>query len=122
MNAGAQRLARQAGQLRTNALAAHAIAAVQIEHEHNVARGLGLGLLDLHGLHVDEAILALDRRMADVRHQWQGPGHHQELQVIVGIGSHSSDGESSLARVVETHLLGCKVPFKRRGGVLIVSS
>lgn len=57
-------LATEAHQVRLQALAAHAEAAVQIEHANNAGRGLSQYELDLHGLHATEAVDALDRRSA----------------------------------------------------------
>ncbi|KAK9806655.1 hypothetical protein WJX73_004847 [Symbiochloris irregularis] len=119
-HSGARRLALQAGQLRLAALAAHVEAADRIEHEHNAGRNLGMDILDLHGLHANEAVAAVDRRLSVIRRRSHTPGQHLKLQVIVGKGNHSSEGEGSLARVIETHLLGQKLPFKRHGGVLTV--
>ena len=71
--------------------------------------------LDLHGLHVSEALAALQRRL-DLLEGGQGQRQHQQhqrqpppaasqlLHVIVGRGSHSVDGESSLSRQAETFL------------------
>lgn len=55
-----------------------------------------------------------------LQQQSHKPGQHLKLQVIVGKGNHSSEGEGSLARVIETHLLGNKIQFKKHGGVLII--
>jgi hypothetical protein len=49
--------------VRVKALAAHAEAALKIEHDNNVGRGLSQFELDLHGLHATEAVEALDRRL-----------------------------------------------------------
>ena len=57
-------LASEAHQVRLQALAAHAEAAVEIEHANNAGRGLSQYELDLHGLHATEAVDALDRRSA----------------------------------------------------------
>ena len=57
-------LATEAHQVRLQALAAHAEAAVEIEHANNAGRGLSQYELDLHGLHATEAVDALDKRSA----------------------------------------------------------
>ena len=61
-------------------------------------------------------------RLQALRQQHPGPGHRQELQVIVGIGNHSSEGEGSLGRVIESHLLGLNLAFRKRGGVIILEA
>ena len=40
----------------------------------------------------------------------------------MGIGSHSSEGEGSLGRVIESHLLGCNQAFRKRGGVIVMDA
>lgn len=60
--ADARRASRQAQHSREAALLAHEKASQLIEQEHNEARGLGIGVLDLHGLHASEAVAAVDRR------------------------------------------------------------
>lgn len=61
-HSAARKHAREARILRNSALAAHAAAAEAIEHANNEGRGLDMWTLDLHGLHVAEAIAAVDRR------------------------------------------------------------
>ncbi len=61
-HSGARKYAREARLLRNSALAAHAAAAEAIERANNEGRGLDVWTLDLHGLHVTEAIAAVDRR------------------------------------------------------------
>ena len=64
-HSGARKHAREARILRNSALTAHAAAAEAIEHANNEGRGLDMWTLDLHGLHVTEAIVAVDRRWGE---------------------------------------------------------
>ncbi len=59
---GARRAAAEAAAARRDALREHAAAAAAIEAAHNRGRGLDAGTLDLHGLHIGEALAALARR------------------------------------------------------------
>ena len=56
--------AAEAAAARGAALRAHAHAAAAIERANNQARALPAGTLDLHGLHIGEALDALERRHA----------------------------------------------------------
>lgn len=53
------------------------------------ARGSGTQVLDLHGLHVSEAITKLRRELSGVRAAVHRTGHHQQLCVCVGTGHHT---------------------------------
>ena len=44
-----------------------------------------------------------------------------QLRVIVGKGNHSSAGEASLPRVVESHLMGSHINYSMRPGVITVN-
>jgi DNA-nicking Smr family endonuclease len=82
--------------------------------------------LDLHGLHVSEALAALQRRL-DLLEGGQGQGQGQQqqhpqpisLHVIVGRGSHSVDGDSSLARQAEAFLQqrSYRIQWRGRGAL-----
>lgn len=84
--------------------------------------------LDLHGLHGQEATAALDQRLALLHGVLEdaataaaaGGGAGHQLRVIVGRGVHSSEGEASLPRVVETHLAAGGYRSQRRGGAIDV--
>lgn len=114
----ARKCATQARQLRGQALIAHKEAAARIEAELNEdsagisgsgkRRGTATGTvrkarLDLHGLHVEEAKEAIDRRLETLESNFAKDGF-LTLTVIVGRGNHSAQGEASLPRAVETHL------------------
>ena len=110
----------------------HREAAALIEAELNGNGEALLMKLDLHGLHVNEALEALERRLRTVE---ESPvkaiecrkGASRKLNVIVGRGSHSSNSEASIPRAVESYLmrrgnnfrpgrLGClEVSVARRG-------
>lgn len=62
-------------------------------NQNNASRNLST--LDLHGLHVTEAIAQTDARIAECRKQ--GVDH---LTIIVGRGSHSVDGVAKLRPAV----------------------
>ncbi|EFJ44740.1 hypothetical protein VOLCADRAFT_95112 [Volvox carteri f. nagariensis] len=108
-----QRLVSEAQELRRQAAAAHREAAEQIVAEMNQGRQLSEWELDLHGLHAAEAVEQL-MPTATVR---QAPvvdtaaatakllAARRVLRVIVGKGLHSSRGEASLPRVVESYLI-----------------
>ena len=61
--------AAEATAARGAALRAHAAAAAAIERANNQARGLPADTLDLHGLHIDEALDALERRRVHTSHR-----------------------------------------------------
>lgn len=61
-HSGARRHAREARLLRNSVVAAHAAAAEAIERANNEVRGVDMWTLDLHGLHVAEAVASVDRR------------------------------------------------------------
>ncbi|BDA42271.1 probable NEDD4-binding protein 2 at C-terminar half [Coccomyxa sp. Obi] len=120
-HSGARKYARDARILRNSALAAHAAAADAIERANNADKGLDMWTLDLHGLHVGEAIAAVDRRLQQLEeHLSQTKVRSAELKVITGVGNHSSGGEASLGRSVVNHLLGRGVSHSVRGGVVVV--
>jgi len=76
-HAGARRAAAEAAAARRDALREHAAAAAAIEAAHNRGRGLDAGTLDLHGLHIGEALAALARRHG-------GPVYLRRLWMSVG--------------------------------------
>eukprot|EP00951_Prasinocladus_malaysianus_P048147 scaffold655213_cov42-Prasinocladus_malaysianus.AAC.1 len=93
--------------------------------------------LDLHGLHVDEAIEVLERRLLKLEAaRGAHKGMPRKLTVIVGRGKHSSGAEASLPRAVEAYLaergnnygqagLGCfeiRIKHGSRGVASTVSS
>ncbi|KAL4436811.1 hypothetical protein ABPG75_003950 [Micractinium tetrahymenae] len=123
-HSAARQLAADAQRLRREVLAAHAEAAERIEEANN--RGNSLLELDLHGLHATEAVAALQRRLhllhsllADPATAAALPGR-PALRVVVGRGAHSSGGEASIPRVVESHLRGAGLRFSPRLGALDV--
>lgn len=65
----ARAAASEATAARGAALRAHAAAATAIERANNQARGLPADTLDLHGLHIGEALGALERRRAHTTHR-----------------------------------------------------
>ncbi|CAL8468044.1 g7583 [Coccomyxa elongata] len=120
-HSGARKYAREARILRNSALAAHAAAADAIERANNASRGLDLWTLDLHGLHVGEAIAAVDRRLQQLEeHLSHQKVRAAQLRVITGVGNHSSGGEASLGRSIVSHLLGRGLNHSVRGGVVVV--
>jgi hypothetical protein len=73
--------------------AAHAAAAGDTFARRNAAAGGGGGgeVVDLHGLHVGEALAALERSLAAARAA-RAPG----LRVVVGVGAHARPGAARL--------------------------
>ncbi|XP_008938477.1 PREDICTED: NEDD4-binding protein 2 [Merops nubicus] len=66
-------------------------AAVQIFEKVNAAL-LPMNVLDLHGLHVDEAVNQLSRVLQEKSEEYQQTGGKPYLSVITGRGSHSQGG------------------------------
>nr|XP_014124992.1 NEDD4-binding protein 2 isoform X1 [Zonotrichia albicollis]XP_026651355.1 NEDD4-binding protein 2 isoform X1 [Zonotrichia albicollis] len=66
-------------------------AAVQIFERVNTSL-LPMNVLDLHGLHVDEAVNQLSRVLQEKREEYQQSGGKPYLSVITGRGSHSQGG------------------------------
>jgi hypothetical protein len=99
--------------------------------------------LDLHGLHISEALEALAQRLDAVEAHWtaqqqqqaqaqQQPGARQPgggaapprratLRVIVGRGTHSSGGEASLPRAVAGWLADAGLSHRLAGGAIDVA-
>ncbi|KAK9846019.1 hypothetical protein WJX81_008534 [Elliptochloris bilobata] len=119
----ARAAAVEAATVRRVAVRAHAAAAAAIEHANNQGRGLAADTLDLHGLHIGEALDALERRLAllEAVPAAAAPGAvPAELRVVVGRGRHSSGGEAALARVVDNHLAAGGRQHRRTGGSVLV--
>ncbi|NXI68525.1 N4BP2 protein, partial [Anseranas semipalmata] len=70
---------------------ANQAAAVQIFEKVNTSL-LPLNVLDLHGLHVDEAVNQLSRVLQEKSEEYQQTGGKPYLCVITGRGSHSQGG------------------------------
>ncbi|KFV95236.1 NEDD4-binding protein 2 [Fulmarus glacialis] len=66
-------------------------AAVQIFEKVNTSL-LPMNVLDLHGLHVDEAVNQLSRVLQEKSEEYQQTGGKPYLSVITGRGSHSQGG------------------------------
>ncbi|NWX65484.1 N4BP2 protein, partial [Promerops cafer] len=66
-------------------------AAVQIFERVNTSL-LPMNVLDLHGLHVDEAVNQLSRMLQEKSEEYQQAGGKPYLSVITGRGSHSQGG------------------------------
>lgn len=129
-HSAARQLAAQAQRLRGDALAAHAEAAERIEMENNQDKSLFE--IDLHGLHADEAVAALDRRLQLLHSMLADPASsaaaaasgapagRQRLRAVVGRGAQSSGGEATVPRVVESFLRAAGLRFSQRGGAVDV--
>lgn len=95
--------------------------------------------LDLHGLHAQEATAAVDRRLQLLHSLLADPAtalalssgaaggsaaaprsSRPTLRVVVGKGLHSSGGEASIPRVVESHLAAAGMKYTARGGAIDV--
>ncbi|NXX39483.1 N4BP2 protein, partial [Tricholaema leucomelas] len=81
-------------------------AAVQIFEKVNTAL-LPMNVLDLHGLHVDEAVNQLSRVLQEKTEEYQQAGGKPYLSVITGRGSHSQGGVARIRpaaiRYLTTH-------------------
>ncbi|NXF06692.1 N4BP2 protein, partial [Smithornis capensis] len=81
-------------------------AAVQIFERVNTSL-LPLNVLDLHGLHVDEAVNQLSRVLQEKSEEYQQTGGKPYLSVITGRGSHSQGGVARIRpaaiRYLTTH-------------------
>ena len=78
----------------------------------------GLGEIDLHGLHVSEAIDRVEERLRQCQAQ-----RAQQLVVIVGRGNHSKDHvqkiKPAMQRLVEEHRLRVDVGAPNEGCITI---
>jgi len=87
---------------------AHEAASQQIYHSRNQQRARGEdGLIDLHGLHISEAISFLERELEDFRQQGRSP-----VYVLVGTGHHTRTHRATLPVAVENYLKERVVPFR----------
>ncbi|NXA06927.1 N4BP2 protein, partial [Sapayoa aenigma] len=81
-------------------------AAVQIFERVNTSL-LPMNVLDLHGLHVDEAVNQLSRVLQEKSEEYQQAGGKPYLSVITGRGSHSQGGVARIRpaaiRYLTTH-------------------
>ena len=125
---GAARVySEDAGKLRTAALEAHKQAAEEIERIVN--KDNSILELDLHGLHANEAVRAVARRLEVLLQGGSGGtsvstnnGRNSVvLKLVTGKGLHSSEGEASVPRVVKNYLTRTERKFVERGGWIDVS-
>eukprot|EP00884_Botryococcus_braunii_P010968 jgi/Botrbrau1/19873/Bobra.0663s0001.1 len=100
--AAAKAYSLEASQRRAAALALHADAGARILDANNGGQGLGIWEMDLHGLHVREAIPAVENRLTKLR-LTEGGGRGRQFRVIVGSGNHSLDGEHRLGPALLAH-------------------
>ena len=111
----AKELSRQGREAAAKMSAAHEVAATSIYH----SRGGGKdGVIDLHGLHVAEAISILRRELSRLR-----SSGHSHAQVLVGTGHHTvgSRTPSRLPVAVETFLQEQRLGFSEpQSGLLQV--
>ncbi|XP_024542711.1 polyadenylate-binding protein-interacting protein 7 [Selaginella moellendorffii] len=88
----AKELSRQSRQERALAEKLNLEAAAEIMKLRNQEAALPAGTIDLHGLHVREAVAVLQQRLAELEDQISSSLHRSHLTVITGTGSHSRDG------------------------------
>jgi hypothetical protein len=106
-SAQARALWEEANRLRTQVEQLNWTAAERIEAELNAPvapSATASPRLDLHGLHVAEALGALERRLAEMEAGVGVARAPRRLNVIVGRGRHSSGAEASIPRAVESFL------------------
>lgn len=116
---GAARVySEDAAKLRTAALEAHKQAAEEIERIVN--KNNSVLELDLHGLHANEAVRAVARRLEMLLQGGSGRNNIL-LKIVTGKGLHSADGEASVPRVVKNYLTRTGRKFFERGGWIDVS-
>ena len=78
----------------------------------------GLGEIDLHGLHVDEAMRKLEERLGQCKAQ-----RAEQLVVIVGRGNHSKDGvkiRPAMEKMLREHQLRVAVDSPNQGCLTIM--
>lgn len=118
-HAQANLLSAQAKQLAGRVAQMHWEAAARIECELNGPDSgpSSLQKLDLHGLHVEEALDAVERRLNCLENMLSVKGAPRRLTIVVGRGRHSSNSEASIPRAVESYLLqrGSRVSHGRVG-------
>ncbi|KAK9837791.1 hypothetical protein WJX74_005148 [Apatococcus lobatus] len=114
----ARALAAEARGVRERAMAAHTAAAAAIQAANN--KDKGPWELDLHGLHVSEAIDAVAARINECRSLQSSISSPNKLRIIVGKGNHSSLGEASLPRVIAGVLSKQSLHFEHVGGIINV--
>ncbi|XP_064190993.1 NEDD4-binding protein 2 [Anguilla rostrata] len=96
-------------------------AAVQIFERVN-ATLLPQNILDLHGLHVDEALYHLQRVLEEKTTEWRQGGCRSQLSVITGRGSHSQGGVARIRPVVIDYLTNHKYKFTEpKCGLVLVT-
>ena len=100
---------------------AHATASQSIQATRSKEAGKH-GMVDLHGLHVKEALEAVRHAIGAARSRKgaQG-GEPQQLRFVVGTGHHSTGGRAKLAQAVEKELAAHKLAITRpAAGMLAV--
>ncbi|KAF6254442.1 hypothetical protein COO60DRAFT_321184 [Scenedesmus sp. NREL 46B-D3] len=95
----AQEMHSHAASLKQAADAAHAAAALKIEVLHNMDSPSGLWQLDLHGLHVGEALQALQQRLELLQGMVQDLTAHPQSAAAAAAAPSGPEGE-------EDHLTG----------------
>ncbi|KAI1887635.1 hypothetical protein AGOR_G00192340 [Albula goreensis] len=96
-------------------------AAMQIFERVN-ATLLPQNILDLHGLHVDEALYHLKRVLEDKTAEWQQGGCRPKLSVITGKGNHSQGGVARIRPAVIDYLTSHDYMFTEpKCGLLLVT-
>lgn len=118
----ARHLNKEAAQLYISQRAAHCDAAARILEEVNAASSGGdTWHLDLHGLHVDEAVEALANRLAALEALPRRDTAGRHLTVVTGRGSHSAGLEARLPRAVEGYLMNGQYSYRWNNGSLDVA-
>ncbi|KAI5067271.1 hypothetical protein GOP47_0017799 [Adiantum capillus-veneris] len=140
-------LSKQAKEERIEAEKLHAEAAKEILEARNGETPKDLWCLDLHGLHVNEAVVALQHRLQEIETGMSNPRYvedgplsqrtreklnmfqgsalkspllNKELKVITGVGNHSRGG-GSLPMAIQNFLIQNRYKFEEsRPGVVAV--
>ncbi|XP_010085230.1 PREDICTED: NEDD4-binding protein 2 [Pterocles gutturalis] len=92
---------------------AHHAAATQIFEKANTSL-LPMNVLDLHGLHVDEAVNQLSRVLQEKSEEYQKTGGKPYLYVITGRGSHSQGGVARIRPAAIRYLTSHNFRFTER--------